>query len=134
MIGRHLNFIHNMAKCFTVVRSYSINIHRSWLASGRRSFTLDARKFSYEGPGKTTASFLDDEVGQYLMINSINDRGFKLTNGAFAVGPIILFPSFLFRVSIMILFIEQNKLYNIFFLILNIINMTCSGKLGLLKI
>ena len=111
-----------MAKCFTVVRSYSINVHRSWLASGRRSFTLDARKFSYEGPGKTTASFLDDEVGQYLMINSINDRGFKLTNGAFAVGPIILFPSFLFRVSIMILFIEQNKLYNNFFFILNIIN------------
>ena len=108
-----------MAKCFTVVRSYSINVHRSWLASGRRSFTLDARKFSYEGPGKTTASFLDDEVGQYLMINSINDRGFKLTNGAFAVGPIILFPSFLFRVSIMILFIEQNKLYNNFFFILN---------------
>lgn len=63
-----------------------------------RNFSLNRPNYNYEGPGKTTASFLNNEIDKFLIIDSVNDEGFWLSNGAYAQGPIILFPSFVFSV------------------------------------
>lgn len=63
-----------------------------------RKFAWNRPNYNYDGPGRTTTSFLNDDIGKFLIIDSVNDEGFWLSNGAYAQGPIILFPSFVFSV------------------------------------
>lgn len=60
---------------------------------------------NYEGDGKTTVSFVDHQTGGFLMVEKMNRYGFQLSNGAFALGPIILFPTVIFRVRFIFLLI-----------------------------
>ncbi|RXG67715.1 NADH dehydrogenase [ubiquinone] 1 alpha subcomplex assembly factor 3 [Armadillidium vulgare] len=41
---------------------------------------------------KTTAVFLNDAVGAPLMINSLNQKGFRLNNNFSVIGSMIIFP------------------------------------------
>ncbi|CAB3362782.1 Hypothetical predicted protein [Cloeon dipterum] len=53
----------------------------------------DAQKRSnYEGPGKTTVSFLNEDADNGLLVDSYSQLGFRLSNGVFVVGPVALFP------------------------------------------
>ncbi|XP_014282530.1 NADH dehydrogenase [ubiquinone] 1 alpha subcomplex assembly factor 3 [Halyomorpha halys] len=58
-----------------------------------RKFCLSAlRKSSYEGDGKTSVTILNKEPGYGIMIDSYSKEGFRLNNGLFVIGPLILFP------------------------------------------
>ena len=66
----------------------------------KRSFTHGStvRLNNYEGDGKTVATNLSRELAHYVIVQSFNEHGFKMSNGAFAFGSIILFPFFIFQV------------------------------------
>lgn len=46
---------------------------------------------NYDGPGKTTVNFLNEEVG-FLMIDAYSRNGFRLNNDMVTYGPIAIFP------------------------------------------
>ena len=62
---------------------------------------------NYEGDGKTTISDMKDDVRQHVMIDAYSIKGFALSNGAFALGPLILFPNVFLSVSLI-------KFYNFY--------------------
>ncbi|KAL0121928.1 hypothetical protein PUN28_007014 [Cardiocondyla obscurior] len=47
---------------------------------------------AYEGPGKTTVTFISKEIGSRLLVNQCNEIGFTLNTGTKIIGPTILFP------------------------------------------
>lgn len=47
---------------------------------------------SYEGDGKTTATILNKDLENGLLINSISKVGFRLNNEMLVIGPIVIFP------------------------------------------
>lgn len=47
---------------------------------------------AYESDGKTTITILNKEPGFGLMIDSYSKHGFRLNNGMFVIGPMVLFP------------------------------------------
>ncbi|CAH1400504.1 unnamed protein product [Nezara viridula] len=58
-----------------------------------RQFFLSAfRKSAYESDGKTTVTVLNKEAGYGVMVDSYSKEGFRLNNGLFVLGPVILFP------------------------------------------
>ncbi|XP_075231783.1 NADH dehydrogenase [ubiquinone] 1 alpha subcomplex assembly factor 3 [Lycorma delicatula] len=54
------------------------------------------RCYSYEGDGKTTVTFLSTEAEERLLITSFNQFGFRLHNGIFILGPMVIFPRTIF--------------------------------------
>ncbi|XP_043266770.1 NADH dehydrogenase [ubiquinone] 1 alpha subcomplex assembly factor 3 [Venturia canescens] len=47
---------------------------------------------SYDGDGKTTVSILNTDLNYGLMIDGLSSSGFKLNNGVWVLGPVIIFP------------------------------------------
>lgn len=47
---------------------------------------------AYDGDGKTSVSVLNKEEDGALMINAYSQIGFRLNNGMFVVGPMVIFP------------------------------------------
>ncbi|XP_032680928.1 NADH dehydrogenase [ubiquinone] 1 alpha subcomplex assembly factor 3 isoform X1 [Odontomachus brunneus] len=47
---------------------------------------------AYEGPGKTTVTFISKEIGPRILISKCNKDGFTLHNGMVILGPTVLFP------------------------------------------
>lgn len=47
---------------------------------------------TYDGDGKTSATILNKELENGIMINGISKLGFRLNNDLLVVGPVILFP------------------------------------------
>lgn len=69
-----------------------------------RSFIrTSSRQNNYEGDGKTTAVSIDADLAKYIIVDSYNEKGFRLSNGAFAYGPIIMFPNVIFQVCFLFL-------------------------------
>ncbi|XP_014475456.1 PREDICTED: NADH dehydrogenase [ubiquinone] 1 alpha subcomplex assembly factor 3 [Dinoponera quadriceps] len=48
---------------------------------------------AYDGPGKTTVTFISKEIGPRFQVSQCNENGFALSNGFMIVGPTVLFPS-----------------------------------------
>lgn len=53
---------------------------------------------AYEGSGKTTVTMLNEECGQHLLVDSFDEKGFRLSNRAYAFGAILLFPNVCYSV------------------------------------
>ncbi|XP_046828719.1 NADH dehydrogenase [ubiquinone] 1 alpha subcomplex assembly factor 3 [Vespa crabro] len=51
----------------------------------------NARKQSYDGPGKTTVTILNKNDTSLLLITGYNQTGFNLNNGLKIIGPTVLF-------------------------------------------
>lgn len=49
-------------------------------------------KNAYEGPGKTTITFIRKEIGSRLLVTRCDENGFMLNTGAKVIGPTVLFP------------------------------------------
>ncbi|UXI22651.1 pre-rRNA-processing protein TSR1 [Sarcoptes scabiei] len=88
------------------LRQFSKIINNNLFKNTKRKLIIDPNKliscdrsttYNYEGHGKTTATFIDEEFSKFLMVDSVNEFGFSFANGPFASGPIILFPSFIFQ-------------------------------------
>ncbi|TGZ37031.1 NADH dehydrogenase [ubiquinone] 1 alpha subcomplex assembly factor 3 [Temnothorax longispinosus] len=47
---------------------------------------------AYEGPGKTTVTFISKEIGTRLLISRCDEMGFTLNTGTKVIGPTVLFP------------------------------------------
>lgn len=47
---------------------------------------------AYDGDGKTSVTVLNKEEDGALMINAYSQTGFRLNNGMFVVGPMVIFP------------------------------------------
>jgi len=52
---------------------------------------------SYEGPGKTTVNILNEDSIGFNMIDSYSQRGFRLNDNTFIVGPSVIFPTAVLR-------------------------------------
>ncbi|KAK9502589.1 hypothetical protein O3M35_011335 [Rhynocoris fuscipes] len=49
-------------------------------------------KSSYDSDGKTVVTLLNQEPGLGIMIDTFSQAGFRLNNGMFVLGPMIVFP------------------------------------------
>lgn len=60
-----------------------------------RQFQTAKRRFAtaYEPDGKTTVSILNQAEDSPLMIDSYSRVGFRLNNGLFILGPMVIFPN-----------------------------------------
>ncbi|KAL6254032.1 hypothetical protein P5V15_015889 [Pogonomyrmex californicus] len=47
---------------------------------------------AYEGPGKTTVTFISKEIGSRLLISRCDELGFTLNTGTKVIGPMVIFP------------------------------------------
>ncbi|EFN75471.1 NADH dehydrogenase [ubiquinone] 1 alpha subcomplex assembly factor 3 [Harpegnathos saltator] len=47
---------------------------------------------AYEGPGKTTVTFISKEIGPRILVQKCDEVGFTLNNDKMIIGPTILFP------------------------------------------
>lgn len=56
----------------------------------KRSYQPGTR--AYDGDGKTSVTVLNKEEDAGLMINAYSQTGFRLNNGMFVVGPMVIFP------------------------------------------
>ena len=65
----------------------------------RRTINTTSWNRGYEGDGKTVATDLQEQIGKYIVVKSFNEYGFYLTNSAFALGSLILFPNVFLSVS-----------------------------------
>ncbi|KAH0953544.1 hypothetical protein HN011_010836 [Eciton burchellii] len=59
-----------------------------------RSLYTTLVKNAYEGPGKTTVSFIRKEVGTRLLVSKHDQNGFTFNTGAKVIGPTVLFPRY----------------------------------------
>ncbi|XP_059482885.1 NADH dehydrogenase [ubiquinone] 1 alpha subcomplex assembly factor 3 [Neocloeon triangulifer] len=50
------------------------------------------KRTNYDGPGRTTVSFSNEDSDVGLLVDSYSQIGFRLSNGVFVVGPVALFP------------------------------------------
>ncbi|KAI1285200.1 NADH dehydrogenase [ubiquinone] 1 alpha subcomplex assembly factor 3 [Halotydeus destructor] len=55
------------------------------------------RSYSYEGDGKTTVTFLNNEEHDLLQISTYSPVGFRLASGTFLMGPVAMFPRTIFH-------------------------------------
>jgi len=55
---------------------------------------------SYEGPGKTTVTILNQEMQGINLIDSYSSSGFRLNDNSFLIGPSIIFPTAVFSWNI----------------------------------
>ncbi|EGI61475.1 PREDICTED: NADH dehydrogenase [ubiquinone] 1 alpha subcomplex assembly factor 3 [Acromyrmex echinatior] len=59
---------------------------------GYRNLYLTHVKNAYEGPGKTTVTFISKEIGSRIYVNRCDQMGFTLSTGTKVLGPTVLFP------------------------------------------
>ncbi|XP_018360084.1 PREDICTED: NADH dehydrogenase [ubiquinone] 1 alpha subcomplex assembly factor 3 isoform X4 [Trachymyrmex cornetzi] len=59
---------------------------------GSRNLYLTHVKNGYEGPGKTTVTFISKEIGSQIYVNRCDQMGFVLSTGIKVLGPTVLFP------------------------------------------
>lgn len=59
---------------------------------GYRNLYTTHAKNAYEGPGKTTVTFISKEIGSRLLVTRCDQLGFQLNTGVRVLGPTVLFP------------------------------------------
>lgn len=65
---------------------------RQTLRSCRNLHVTSVTKYAYEGPGKTTVTFISKEIGSRLLVTHCDEIGFTLNVGTKVLGPMVLFP------------------------------------------
>ncbi|EZA59485.1 hypothetical protein DMN91_010470 [Ooceraea biroi] len=74
--------------------TYKLCQLRQPLRNFRNLHTTRLLKNSYEGPGKTTITFISKEMGTRLLISKYDKDGFVFNTGARVIGPTVLFPRY----------------------------------------
>ncbi|XP_029178790.1 NADH dehydrogenase [ubiquinone] 1 alpha subcomplex assembly factor 3 [Nylanderia fulva] len=67
---------------------------RQTLRSCRSLHATHIARNAYEGPGKTTVSFISKEIGSRLMVVHCDEIGFTFNTGARVIGPTVVFPRY----------------------------------------
>ncbi|KMQ82958.1 nadh dehydrogenase [Lasius niger] len=67
---------------------------RQALQSCRNLHATHIARNAYEGPGKTTVTFISKEIGSRLMVTRCDETGFLFNTGTQVVGPMVLFPRY----------------------------------------
>lgn len=67
---------------------------RQTLRSCRNLHATHITRNAYEGPGKTTVTFISKEIGSRLMIVQCDETGFTFNTGARVIGPTVVFPRY----------------------------------------
>lgn len=67
---------------------------RQMLQSCRNFHATHVARNAYEGPGKTTISFISKEIGSRLLVTQCNETGFTFNTGVQVIGPTMLFPRY----------------------------------------
>ncbi|XP_012521896.1 NADH dehydrogenase [ubiquinone] 1 alpha subcomplex assembly factor 3 [Monomorium pharaonis] len=57
-----------------------------------RKLHITHKTKGYEGPGKTTVTFISKEIGSRLLVTRCDEIGFTLNTGMKVLGPTVLFP------------------------------------------
>ncbi|KAL6431082.1 hypothetical protein ACFW04_007073 [Cataglyphis niger] len=65
------------------LQSCNRNLHTTYIARN-----------AYEGPGKTTVTFIRKEIGDRLLVTKCDELGFTLNTGTRVIGPMMLFPRY----------------------------------------
>ncbi|KAM0729066.1 NADH dehydrogenase [ubiquinone] 1 alpha subcomplex assembly factor 3 [Formica fusca] len=67
---------------------------RQALQSCRNLHATHIARNAYEGPGKTTVTFIRKEIGARLLVTRCDETGFTFNTGTRVIGPMMLFPRY----------------------------------------
>ncbi|XP_070158054.1 NADH dehydrogenase [ubiquinone] 1 alpha subcomplex assembly factor 3 isoform X2 [Polyergus mexicanus] len=67
---------------------------RQALQNYRNLHATHIARNAYEGPGKTTVTFIRKEIGARLLVTRCDETGFTFNTGVRVIGPMMLFPRY----------------------------------------
>ncbi|XP_015437516.1 PREDICTED: NADH dehydrogenase [ubiquinone] 1 alpha subcomplex assembly factor 3 [Dufourea novaeangliae] len=79
-----------------MVLNKNLFVVKQLLQTVRQFRCSSVRRLAYEGPGRTTATIINLDVGSRILINQCTPIGFKFNNGTALMGPLIIFPKTVF--------------------------------------